>query len=237
MKHRLFFLLTILILISCQDQPMWFDNQYVFLEQHKSIHSELIKGFCPHMCVDFPTYIYYPKTKELYGSIRGDYDPATDKVTNNKLTDKTIMLLGMGESHSGDASSGAGTGLVEVHNLPQVEYNLTVKSIGVDGTVHFTYKDSSMVLAPDHEWSVIWTKSDTFVSEYEDWDNLIQIDWDTVSYANYTTEELDSIMYYSQNPRPVNDTTIIQWTYTDRITNWGLLEKKQFGSLEDLWGE
>jgi len=208
MKHYYLFLLTILFLTSCrEDQPMWFDDQYVFLEQHKSVHSELIKGYCGHMCVDFPTYVYYPETKELYGSIMGDYDPDTDKVTNNEITNKTMMLLGMGESHSGDASSGAGTGLVEIHNLPQVEYNLTVKSIDEDGTVHFTYKDSSMVLAPDKEWSKLIIEMDTTI--YDEYD-----------------PETDMI---------VGDTNIVKWTYHDRVTNWGLLEKDQFGSLEDLW--
>ena len=197
MKRYCLILLTSFFLISCHDEPMWFNNEYVFLEQHKSIHSELIKGYYPHLCVDFPMYIYYPETKELYGSIDGNF------------TDKTMMLLGMGESHSGYASSGAGTWLQEVHNLPHGDYNLSVKSINEDGTVHFTYKDSSMVLALNEEWSKLTLKMDTTIFDGYD-------------------PETDIIVY---------DTTIIKWTYHDRVTNWGLLEKDQFGNLEDLWGE
>ena len=205
MKRTLFFLLTILFLISCKEdnEPMWFDSQYVFLEQHLSVYSELItgEGEVPHLCVDFPMYDYNSNTKELWGTLSSD------------ITLKTQILLGMGESHSGIASSGAGTGLQEIHNLPHEGYNLTVKSIYEDGTVHFTYKDSLMTLSPDEEWSVIWTKSDTLTSNVEDWDNYI-------GFGDVET---------------IVDTMIIMWTYHDRVTNWGLLEKEKFGNLEDLY--
>lgn len=195
---------------------MWFDNEYVFLEQHLSIYSEKISGMVgpPTLFVDFPTYFYNPTTKEFYGEIRGIYDSGTGNVTNNVITGKTMILLGMGESHGGIASSGEGTSLFEVHSLPYDKYNLIVKSIEEDGTVHFNYKDSSMTLSPDEEWSVVWTKSDTFIDNFEDWDNIDIVTGD---------------------PYVIADTVIIKWTYQDRVTNWGLLEKDQFHNLEDLF--
>ncbi|WP_303918001.1 hypothetical protein [Draconibacterium sediminis] len=217
MKYSFILLILTLFLSSChKDEPMWFDNEYVFLEQHLIVYSEKISGmFDPsHVCVDFPTYFYNPQTKDFYGEIERNYDSATGNVTTNTITGETMILLGMGESHSGIASSGEGTSLYEVHSLPYNRYNLIVKSIEEDGTVHFNYKDSSMTLSPDEEWSVVWTKLDTFIDNFEDWDNI------------------DNVTGY---PYVIADTMIIKWTYLDRVTNWGLLEKDQFHNLEDMF--
>ena len=193
MKHTRLFAFTLLIMIllaGCnKDEPMWFDKDYVFLEQHFSEYSEFIKGdFCPHLCIDFPTYEYNPYAKSIVSY--SDFD----------MNKKTIMALGMGMSASGVASSGAGTGLYEVHELPYETNSLTVNSIDEDGKAHFNYKDSFFVLSPNEEWLIISTKLDTLI-----WENL-----DPETYLEYT------------------DTTIIKYTYTDRITNWGILEKENF---------
>ncbi|MCY1720454.1 hypothetical protein OU798_08890 [Prolixibacteraceae bacterium Z1-6] len=202
MKHYYLFLLSLFFLTSCHDEPMWYDNEYVFLEQHKSIYSEKICGvFNPSLLyVDFPMYIFDQGTKALTGEV--------------SLTDKIQMVLGTGESHSGIASSGAGTGLEEVHSLPHLGHGITVENIDENGTVYFTYKDSSMTLAPDEEWSTTWTKLDTSFLQYEDWDN----------YTGFGDVEI------------LMDTMIILWTYHDRVTNWGLLEKNQFVNWDDYWG-
>lgn len=71
-----------------------------------------------------------------------------------------------------------------------------------------------MVIAPDEEWSVTWTKSDTSIYNEDNWENIDPI---------------------TGNPFYISDTMIILWTYHDRVTNWGLLEKDQFGDLEDLF--
>lgn len=188
MKYLYFFLVTMLFLSSCQkDDPMWFDNEYVFLEQHLSEYSEFVKGdFWSHLCIDFPMYQFDSNTGTIV--CVGDFD----------MTKKTRMVLGMGMSASGVASSGAGTGVDEVHNLPYERYNLTVERIDEDGTVYFSYKDSSMVLSPDEEWLTVTTKMDTST-----WENF-----NPETGTEYT------------------DTIIVKWTYTDRVTNWGKLEKE-----------
>ena len=146
MKRNLFFLLTTLFFISCQDEPIWFDSKYVFLEQHMSEYSEFLKGnMSALLFFDFPTYDYNQNSKTLtyYGNL--------------DMTKRTMMLLGTGVSAYGVASSGAATGLDEVHELPHEKYDLVVTRLDDDGTVYFTYKDSAMVLFPNEEWSKTWT--------------------------------------------------------------------------------
>lgn len=190
MKYLYFFLVTMLFLSSCEeDAPMWFDNEYVFLEQHLSEYSEFVKGdFSMHVCIDFPMYQFDSNKGTIL--CYSDFD----------MTKKTRMALGMGMSASGVASSGAGTGVEEVNDLPYERFNLTIERIDEDGTVYFSYKDSSMVLSPDEEWSTVTTRLDT-------------ITWENMDEETYELFE---------------DTTVIQYTYTDRVTHWGKLNKEDF---------
>jgi hypothetical protein len=165
-----------------KEEASWHDTQYVFLEQHKTEYSELLEGECYHLCIDFPSYTFYPET----GVLR-------DQGNGIKMDKKLQMVLGRGVSAGGAASSGAGTSIYPIRDFPNKEHGITLEKLDPDGTAYFTYRDSSMVLTANQEWV-------------------------SIKY------EIDTILNYDSN-----DTLgIVKYTYTNRITNWGLLHKKDF---------
>lgn len=172
----------ILMVLGCEkSEDIWYSSQYVFLEQHMYEQSELLEGECHHLAFDFPTYYFDSLT-----GILSDFGW-------NVTMDKSLkMVLGTGASASGDASSGAATILRSINELPVEDAKFTITNIEADGTVYFSYKDSSMILQPNEEWVTTVTE----ITEQLDWNG------DTLG--------------------------VIKFTYTDRITNWGLLDKKAF---------
>lgn len=197
MKRNLFFLLTILLFLNCQkEEPMWFDSQYVFLEVNNSIHNEVIEGkYWGHVEWDGFGYYSYDHSDGTLLSMSWD---------EVEMTDDTKMILGSMISENGDVSGGYAAALHEIHDLPSSSSNLNITQIDEDGTVYFTYKDSSMVLVPNEEWTKTWTELKTKVHQITDWNE----------------EAGEDVTWI--------DTLIIQYTYNDRITNWGLLEKSKF---------
>lgn len=170
------------MVLGCEkSEDIWYSNQYVFLEQHMYEQSELLEGECHHLAFDFPTY-YFDSSTGILSDFGG-----------NVTMDKSLkMVLGTGASASGDASSGAATILRGINELPVEDAKFTITNIEADGTVYFSYKDSSMILQPNEEW----VSTVTEITEQLDWNG------DTLG--------------------------VIKFTYTDRITNWGLLDKKDF---------
>lgn len=199
MKYLYFFLVTMLFFTSCQeDEPMWFDNQYVFLEQHLSVYNEVIKGkYYGNLQYDGGGYYQFNSEARTLEGILFSVDDSWLEVG---ITGKTQILLATGVQTRGDVEGGTAIGVYEVHDFPATVGGITIKNIDKDGTVHFTDKDSSMVLSPNEEWSVLTTKMDTSISQHEDWETQTTF----------------------------NDTLIVKWTYHDRITNWGKLEKESF---------
>jgi len=184
---------------------MWFDSQYVFLEQHKSGYNEVIKGEAyGHIEYDGGGWYQFDESER---TLTGILWSAYESWNPVEIKGNTKILVATGASDSGDVEGGTVIGLYEIHDIPKTVSSLTVKSIGEDGTVHFSYKDSSMVLSPNEEWFAITSKLDTLINQN----------------TNTETQEL----YY--------DTLIVRYTYNDRITNWGFLEKDEFLDWNDLY--
>ncbi len=133
----------LLSIYSCEkdEEEMWFDNQYVFLEQHHFTKSELLEGNSSHTFFDFPTYSFDSST-----GILTDYG---DKVEMNKSLQ---LILGLGSSASGDALSGEGTILLGIDDISRYHTDFIITNLEANGTVYFSYRDSVMVLLPNEEW-------------------------------------------------------------------------------------
>lgn len=209
MKRHYLFLLTILLLTSCREdnEPLWFDEQYVFLELIQQGYNEVIEGEdWNHLEWDgFGNYSFDRSDGTLWGVPLLSTEGSWDEV---EMTGSTQMILGSKSSDNGDVVGGYGASLHEIHYLPTTVYKLNVTRIDEDGAVYFTYNDSSMVLVANEEWSKTWTQLETEIHEIDDWD-----EWgERVTWT---------------------DTLLVKYTYHDRITNWGLLEKSQF--LSTTW--
>lgn len=179
-KHRLFLTtfasFYLIFFYSCEtNEEIGYHNQYIFLEQHKFTQNERLEGEYNHLTFDFATYSFDSLTGIL-----------TDYLGNMKMNKSIRMVLGTGDSASGDALSGEATHLKGIQETPSEHNDFIITKIDDDGTVYFTYKDSTMVLLPNEKWMHIST----------------EIVEDTLGTVKYT--------------------------YTDRITNWGLLDKENF---------
>ena len=177
--------LAILIsMYSCEkDEEMWYHNQFVFLEHESYVDTEFLKGVEFYVCGGGPTYSFDPSTKIL--TDRGD----------NVYMDKSIQIvLGSPLMESGPNAMGVlGPGLYPIKDLPCDFYDFKITKLEEDGTVHFSYKDTTMVLLPNEEWL---STSSSEIREYLDENG--------------------------------NISSRVRYTYTERITNWGLLMKESF---------
>ncbi len=132
----------LLSIYSCEkDEEMWFDNQYVFLEQHHFTQSELLEGNSSHLFIDFPTYSFDSSTGIL-----------TDFGEDVEMNKSVQIILGIGSSASGDAMSGEATALLGIKDISGYHTDFNITNIEANGTVHFSYRDSVMVLLPNEEW-------------------------------------------------------------------------------------
>ena len=176
-------LVSLLLIYSCEkeEEEMWFHNHYVFLEQHHFTQSELLEGYCYPIAFDFPTYVFDSSTGIL-----------TDYGENVEMNKSIQIILGTGESASGDALNGYFNELYSILELPSERYDFMITKLETDGTVHFSYKDSALVLLPNEEW----------LSTSSEIQEVIDNNGDTIG--------------------------IVKYTYTDRITNWGLITKESF---------
>ena len=178
----IFSFVSLNIICSCQKETdPWHYNQYVFLEQYLHEHSELVEGECHHLTFDFPAYGLNPSTgilEDIMGSVI--------------LDTSLIMILGTGASANGVASSGESSALDGIHDLPAEHLHFTITKIEPDGTAHFIYKDSAMILRPLKEW------------------------------LHTSVEVIDC---FDGNGDTIGK---VKFTYNNRITNWGLLDKEAF---------
>ena len=133
----------LLSIYSCDkdEEEMWFDNQYVFLEQHHFTQSEVLEGNSSHMFIDFPTYSFDSSTGIL-----------TDYGDNVEMNKSLQIILGTGSSASGDALSGEGTMLLGIEDISRYHTDFIITNLDANGTVYFSYRDSVMVLLPNEEW-------------------------------------------------------------------------------------
>lgn len=199
LKSHLLLLISILLLINCQkDESMWFNGQYVLLEKSNYDYNEVIEGeYYSHLEWDgFGYYQFDPSEGTLTGTMYEE-----------DMNENTLMILAYKDGSGGDIEGGYGSGLREIHELPTKVYDLTVTRIDEDGTVYLTYKDTSLVLTPDEEWSKTWTELKTKTSEFTDWNE----------FGELITRR---------------DTLLVQYTYYFRVKNSGLLEKSKFEKIE-----
>lgn len=136
-------LVGLLSIYSCEkeEEEMWFDNQYVFLEQHHFTQSELLEGNSSHIFIDFPTYSFDSSTGIL-----------TDYGDNVEMNKSLQIILGTGSSARGDAMSGEATVLLGIEEISGYHTDFIITKLDPNGTVYFSYKDSVMMLLPNEEW-------------------------------------------------------------------------------------
>lgn len=179
----------LLSIYSCDkdEEEMWFDNQYVFLEQHHFTQSELLEGSRPHLFFDFPTYSFDSSTGIL-----------TDYGEDVEMNKSIQIILGTGSSASGDVLSGEATRLLGIQKIPSNNSDFIITHLEANGTVYFSYNDSVMVLLPNEEW---------------------------LSTSSEIKEEIDFN----------GEIGIVKYTYTNRITNWGIQAKESFIKTDIIW--
>lgn len=145
---------SLFIAYSCEknQEEDWVINsdKCVFIEHHVNTYGELIEGnYIEGPQIDFPTYIFSPETNILSGDI--------DFQLNKSLK----VIYGNGGSLSGLAGGGAGTSLSGVYELPYEQGTFKIIDVESNGTVHLLYKDSSIVLNGNEEWTNITSRIDT----------------------------------------------------------------------------
>ncbi|MCK5368612.1 MAG: hypothetical protein KAQ62_08660, partial [Cyclobacteriaceae bacterium] len=142
------------IFYSCEknQEEDWMisSEKCVFVDHHISTHGELIEGdYKGGLLIDFPTYDFDNSTKILKGEI--------DFAINKTLK----IIYGDGISLSGVVGGGAATGLTGIYDLPYEHGKLKIIEMEFNGTVHFKYNDSLIVLKSNEEWGNTSSEIDT----------------------------------------------------------------------------
>jgi len=132
------------------------NSNYVFIEQHKSIHGDLISGQEPPLLqIDFPTYQFNNEIKSLNGVIDFDIDS------------KLKVIYGSGSCLSGTAGNGCATGLTGIYEIPFMRNNFELLKLEDDGTAIFIYDEEVHSLLAGEIWEEIETRFDTINNEEE----------------------------------------------------------------------
>ncbi len=120
------------------------EGRVLFVEQHKNTYGELIAGDYPFMFIDFPTYFFNEKERVLDANIDVE-------------SEDMLLVYGSGESLSGDAGSGAATGLSPVYSIPAKVSGDKIARVWDDGTVALEHAGEVITLAPGQSWEDVET--------------------------------------------------------------------------------
>lgn len=116
-------------------------DKCVFLEHHLSTNGELIEGnYKQGPGIDSPTFDFDSTKGILSGVIFFEI---------NKFLK---VIYGNGRSYSGAAGYGVSTSLMGIYELPFSLENFKIEQVEENGTIHFLYNDSTIVLKSNEEW-------------------------------------------------------------------------------------
>ena len=132
--------------------PGYGNGSIVFIEHIRQTHGRLITGTYPAPSLTGMNYLYDAGRRLLEGG---------DLKTNDSLR----VVLGISESLSQDAGSGATGKAYGVCDMPSGAGGITVEGLSPDGTVTLSYNGSKIVLSPGERWETISTEA-VSTSEY-----------------------------------------------------------------------
>ncbi|MFW6245139.1 MAG: carboxypeptidase-like regulatory domain-containing protein [Fibrobacterota bacterium] len=112
----------------------------LFLENFTYQNGTATGENCPILYIDFPTYSYNPETRML------------TSMHTLELTDSTRIILGTGLLLEGAAGGGASSQLRPLDTVPSTYFDSF--SLEENGTVHLSYEDAEISLAPGEVWEV-----------------------------------------------------------------------------------
>ncbi len=129
----------------------------LFLEHFTFQTGTQIAGFCAPICIDFPTYSFNQETRYL------------TSWTSFKLNDSALIVYGSGLGLDGTAGCGAASGLTFVTTLPYSDRSISINSLDENGTVHLSFGDSPITLAPGQSW----VKDTTYIQTWPECESEI----------------------------------------------------------------
>ena len=120
------------------------DGSVVLVEHLSQCRGWLINGTYPATTLAGKDYLYDAGRKLLdAGGIR--------------VNDTLRVVLGVSESLSQDAGSGAAGDAYGIYRLPSIVEGIAIDSLAPDGTVTLAYNGSTIVLSPGERWETIST--------------------------------------------------------------------------------
>ena len=134
----------LVFIVSGCNQDDWEikSDKCVFLEHHMSTDGELIEGnYIEGPGIDSPTFNFDSNNGTLSGVMFFDI--------NKSLK----VIYGNGKSFGGVAGYGVSTSLLGIYELPYSLENFKIESVEENGTIHFLYKDSTIILKSNEEWA------------------------------------------------------------------------------------
>jgi len=115
-------------------------RETLFLEVWHDVSGKVLKGEPRNIMIDFPSYELKQETGELIGIINFD--------TNKSH----LLILGLGESLSGDAGKGISSHLIAVDSIPYDIEGVHIIEVS-GGKVTLEYMGQKINLAPKEKWS------------------------------------------------------------------------------------
>jgi len=114
----------------------------LLVEHYITRDGTAVSGMCGLLCIDFPTYYFNSDKQELRYM----------HISSSPSADTTLLIYGSGTTLTGDAGSGAASGLTAVGSLPYTNNNLTLNSISAEGTITVMYGGTSLTIPPGTSW-------------------------------------------------------------------------------------
>lgn len=114
---------------------------YLFIEIWFTSHGEVLEGEPRSLMVDFPTYTFSKDEGVLYGLL------------NFEVNSSLLLVVGVGESLSGDAGGGVTSSLEGIYSLPrEVLPGIVIVRMLDDGRVYLSVNGTEFVLVPGQSW-------------------------------------------------------------------------------------
>jgi uncharacterized repeat protein (TIGR01451 family) len=155
------------------------EGEYQFVEYWT--HRVLGAG-CSPLCIDFPTYSFYPHSGELVIYYASHTSPTL------ALDDDDIGYFGSGTSLGG-VGCGASSDLTRVGSYPFSQDGITLRYVDATGTLTLDREGELIVLGADEAW--------TSAAEIEIWDPFDAdcVVTKTQRITNYAFEDRDKIVF------------------------------------------
>lgn len=152
------------------------EGEYLFVEDWTN---RVLGAKCARLCIDFPSYSFYPSNGELVV-----YLPGSGLV----LDEGDIGYIGSGESLSGMGSGAVGH-LTKIQSLPSSIDGITLHHVDETGTITLEHESKVIVLEAGEVW-VVGEETEAW-----DWLGVGCIVTSTQHITNYAFQDRDRIIY------------------------------------------